>query len=71
MENFKGKPMLWNLPFVPINVSFSETVPLKTFPWIFPDPNFIKKMLSYSMYQMVYMLGLYVVHFKYIPQFKF
>ena len=42
-----------NVAFISINVSFRETVPLKTFPWIFPDPNFIKKILSHSMYQMV------------------
>ena len=41
-----------NLSFVSINVSFRETVPLKTFPWIFPHPNFIKILLR-SMYQMV------------------
>ena len=28
-----------NLPFVLNNLSFRETVPLKTFPWIFPHPN--------------------------------
>ena len=31
------------LPFISVNASFRETVPLKTFPWIFPHPNFIKK----------------------------
>ena len=32
-----------NLPFISINVSCRKTAPLKTFPWIFPHPNFIKK----------------------------
>ena len=38
-----------NLPFISIDVFFSKTVPLKTFPWIFPHPKFIKKLL-YLMY---------------------
>ena len=59
-----------NLLFASINVSFRETVPLKTFPLIFPHPNFIK-MLLHSMYQMVQMLSLYIVYFKFIPHFKF
>ena len=31
-----------NLPFISINVSFRNTVSLKTFPWIFHHPIFIK-----------------------------
>ena len=37
-----------NLAFISINVSFRETVPLKTFPWIFPHPNFIKKTITFD-----------------------
>ena len=29
-----------NLPFISINKSFRKTVSLKTFPWLFPHPNF-------------------------------
>ena len=41
-----------NLPFVSINVSFRQTVSLKTFPWIFPHPNFIKNTITLD-YQLV------------------
>ena len=54
MENLKGKPMLWNMPFVPTNVSVSETVPLKTFPWMFPDPHFIKNIIIFDVSNGVY-----------------
>ena len=37
-----------NLPFVSINVSFKDTIPLQTFPWIFPDPNFIKSTITFD-----------------------
>ena len=58
-----------NLPFVSINVSFRETVPLKKVPWIFPHPNFIKNNSIFH-YQTVHMLGFYIAYFKYIPYFK-
>ena len=37
-----------NLPFISINVSFRKTVSLKTFPWIFPHPNFIKNTIAFD-----------------------
>ena len=37
-----------NLPFISINVSFRETVSLKTFPWIFSHSNFIKYTLIFD-----------------------
>ena len=37
-----------NLPFISVNVSFRETVSLKTFPWIFSHPNFIKNTLIFD-----------------------
>ena len=37
-----------NLPFIPINVSFRKTVSLKTFPRIFPHPNFIKITITFD-----------------------
>ena len=36
------------LPFISINVSFRKTVPLKTFPWIFPHPNCIKNTITFD-----------------------
>ena len=45
---FQGQTNVMGIwPFVSINVSFGEIVPLKIFPWIFPHPNFIKKMYYY------------------------
>ena len=35
-----------NLHFIPINVSFRNTVSLQTFPWIFPHINFIKNCIT-------------------------
>ena len=35
-----------NLPFILINVSFRKTVSLKTFPWIFPHPNFMTNTIT-------------------------
>ena len=37
-----------NLPFILINVSFRKTVSLKTFPWIFPHPNFMTNTISFD-----------------------
>ena len=37
-----------NLPYVSINLYFREAVPLKTFPWIFPHPNFIKNTSTFD-----------------------
>ena len=37
-----------NLLFISINVSFRMTVSLKTFPWIFPHPNFIKNTIAFD-----------------------
>ena len=35
-----------NLPFILINVSFRKTISLKTFPWIFPHPNFMTNTIT-------------------------
>ena len=37
-----------NLTFISINVSFRKTGSLKTFPWIFPHPNFIKYTITFD-----------------------
>ena len=37
-----------NLPFILINVSFRKTVSLKTFPWIFPHPNFMTNNITFD-----------------------
>ena len=37
-----------NLHFIPINVSFRNTVSLQTFPWIFPHLNFIKHTITFD-----------------------
>ena len=43
-----------NLPFISINVSFRKTASLKTFPWIFPQPNFIKNAITFDVSNGVY-----------------
>ena len=37
-----------NLPFISINVSFTKTVSLKTFPLIFPHPNFMTNTITFD-----------------------
>ena len=37
-----------NLPFILINASFRKTVSLKTFPWIFPHPNFMTNIITFD-----------------------
>ena len=37
-----------NLPFISINVCFRKTVSLKTFPWIFPHPNFMTNTITFD-----------------------
>ena len=37
-----------NLPFILINMSFRKTVSLKTFPWIFPLPNFLTNTITFD-----------------------
>ena len=37
-----------NLPFISSNVSFRKTVSLKTFPWIFPHPNFMTNTITFA-----------------------
>ena len=37
-----------NLSFISINVSSRKTVSLKTFPWIFPHPNFITNVITFD-----------------------
>ena len=44
----RAKQCYGNLPFIPINASFGKTELLKTFPWIFPHPNFIKNNITFD-----------------------
>ena len=39
-----------NLPFILVNVSFRKTVSLKTFPCIFPHPNFMANTITYDVW---------------------
>ena len=55
MSHLKSRwKVLWanqcygNLPFILINVSFKNTVSLKTFPWIFPHPNFVTNTITFD-----------------------
>ena len=45
---FRANLCYVNLPFVSIYVSFRETVPLKTLPWIFIHPNFIENTITFD-----------------------
>ena len=40
--------MLWKFALYSINVSARKTVSLKTFPWIFPHPIFIKNLMTFD-----------------------
>ena len=50
----RRRKVLWanqsygNLSFILINVSFKKPVSLKTFPWIFPHPNFMTKTITFD-----------------------
>ena len=44
----RGNQYSENLPFISINVSFMKTVSLKTFPWIFPRPNFMQNTITFD-----------------------
>ena len=60
-----------NLPSVSINVIFRETVPPKTFPWIFPHTNVIKNIITFDVSNGVNISFFHIVYFKYIQNFKF
>ena len=49
-KTLKANQCYGNLLFVSINVSLRETVPLRTFPWIFPHPNFIKNTITFNVW---------------------
>ena len=46
----KANQCYGNLPFISINVSFKTTLSLKTFPWIFPYPNFTINSITFDVY---------------------
>ena len=47
MASLKDKPKLWK-PFIQIDVTFRKTVSLKTFPWIFPHPHFVRETITFD-----------------------
>ena len=44
----RAKQCYGNLSFISINVSFSKTISLKTFSWLFPHSKFIKNTITFD-----------------------
>ena len=52
-KDLRANQSYGNLPFISSNVSFGITVSPKTFPWIFPHPNFIKNTITFDLSSVV------------------
>ena len=73
MENFNGKSVPCNFPFISINVALRKKVQLKIFLWIFPHPNCIKNAIIFSVSNGVNVnrLSLCAVYFESSTHFRF